>query len=44
MSKGASREPQEIRIDFAVLPKRVVKDFLIKFTKKSQASVFLSLG
>ena len=26
------------------LPKRVVKDFLIKFTKKSQTSAFLSLG
>ena len=25
-------------------PKRVVKDFLIKFTKKSQTSVFLSHG
>ncbi len=33
MSKGASREPQEIRIDFAVLPETIVKDFFINSQK-----------
>ena len=39
ISNTASRAPQEIKIDLAVLPETSVKDFLIKFTKKPQKKV-----
>ena len=42
MSKGERRAPQEIRMDFAVLPETNCQGLLIKFTKSSHLTDFIT--